>query len=59
MTVTIAAAARGYLFTIDAIGADGQAQTWTFTNAFDGSESQVSGNPAIDTVVAKSGTVRQ
>jgi hypothetical protein len=62
MTVTITPAARGYTFTIDAIGADGQPQKWSYTSAFDGSETPVSGNPAIDAVVATStgsgGTVR-
>jgi hypothetical protein len=54
MTVTITFAARGYTFTIDTVGADGQPQRWGFTSVFDGSESAVSGNPAIDAVVASS-----
>ena len=62
MTVTIAPAARGYTFTINIIGADGQPQKWGYTSAFDGAESPVTGTPAIDTVVASStgsgGTVR-
>src|SRR5688572_22571391 len=33
MTVTIAAAERGYVFTVDAIGPDGQPQRWGFTSA--------------------------
>jgi hypothetical protein len=54
MTVTITPAARGYTFAIDAIGPDGQPQKWGYTSAFDGAESEVSGNAAIDTVVASS-----
>ena len=54
MTVTIAPAARGYAFSVDAIGPDGQPQKWGYTSAFDGSESPVSGNPYIDAVVATS-----
>ena len=54
MTVTIAAAERGYAFTVDAIGPDGQPQRWGFTSAFDGAESPVSDNPQIDSVVASS-----
>ena len=62
MTVTIAPAARGYAFTIDIIGVDGKRQKWGYTSAFDGTESSVTGTPAIDTVVASTtgagGTVR-
>jgi hypothetical protein len=52
MTVTIAPAARGYAFTIDIVGGDGTPQKWAYTSAFDGTESPVTGSPAIDTVVA-------
>lgn len=52
MTVTIAAAGRGYAFNVDAIGPDGQSQKWGFTSAFDGLESVVSDNAQIDAVVA-------
>lgn len=54
MTIMISPATRGYAFTVDAIGPDGQAQRWGFTSAFDGSETEVSGNPSIDTVIATS-----
>lgn len=57
-TVTIAPAARGYTFTIDIVGPDGKPQKWGFTSAFDGVEAPVTGTPAIDTVVASTGTVR-
>ena len=58
VTLTVAPAATGYAMTIDAIGPDGQPQKWGFTSRLDGSESAVSGNPAIDAVVARSnGTV--
>jgi len=53
MTVTFAPGAKGYVVTIDAVAADGQAQKWGYTSSFDGSESAVSGNPAIDAVVAR------
>lgn len=57
MTVTIVPADRGYTFTIDIIGAGGQPEKWGYTSAFDGSESVVTGTPAIDAVVARtSGT---
>jgi hypothetical protein len=52
MTVTIAPAERGYAFTIDAVGPDGQPQKWGYISAFDGAESPVTGNPAIDAVIA-------
>jgi hypothetical protein len=52
MTVTIEPAVRGYTFTIDAVGPDGQPQRWGYVSAFDGSESPVTGNPAIDSVIA-------
>jgi hypothetical protein len=52
MTVTIAPAARGYAFTIEAIGADGQLQKWGYVSAFDGAETPVTNNPAIDSVIA-------
>ena len=62
MTVSIVPAERGYTFTIDSIGPDGQQHKWGYTSAFDGAESPVWGNPAIDAVVASSdgsaGTVR-
>ena len=51
-TVTITPAARGYTFTIDAVGPDGKPQHWTYTSAFDGVETPVTGNPMIDTVLA-------
>ena len=54
MTLTVAAAEKGYAITIDAIGPDGQSQKWGYTSTFDGSESPVSGNPNIDAVVARS-----
>jgi hypothetical protein len=54
MTVSIAPAERGYAFTIDAVGPDGQPQKWGYVSAFDGSETPVAGNPAIDAVVASS-----
>lgn len=59
MTITFALAERGWTVTVDAIGPDGQPQKWGYTSVFDGSESPVSGNPAIDTVVARTraGTV--
>jgi hypothetical protein len=53
MTLRVAAAAIGYTMTVEALGPDGGAQNWSFTSRFDGSESPVSGNPAIDTVVAR------
>ena len=53
-TVTITPAGRGYTFTIDAVGADGQPQKWSYTSAFDGAESPVTGNPNIDAVIASS-----
>ena len=56
MTVTFAPAAKGYAVTIDAIGPDGQPQTWGYTSTFDGSESPVSGNPNIDAVAARTRT---
>jgi hypothetical protein len=52
--ITIAPAARGWTLSVDAVGADGQPQKWGYTSAFDGSESPVSGNPAIDSAVFKS-----
>ena len=52
MTVTISPAERGYAFTIDAVGPDGQPQQWGYVSAFDGAESPVTGNPAIDAVIA-------
>ena len=58
MTITLAPAARGYVFSVDAIGPDGQPQKWGFTSAFDGSESRVTGFPNVDSVVASTGTVR-
>jgi hypothetical protein len=54
MTLTVAPAATGYSMTVDAIGPDGMPQHWSFTSRFDGSESPVSGNPALDSVVARS-----
>ncbi|MFN2447149.1 MAG: hypothetical protein ABR606_16405 [Vicinamibacterales bacterium] len=54
MTLTVAPAATGYAMTVDAIGPDGKPQKWGFTSRYDGSESPVSGNPAIDAVVARS-----
>jgi hypothetical protein len=51
-TVTITPATRGYTFTIDAVGADGKPQSWSYTSAFDGVEVPASGNPMIDTVLA-------
>jgi hypothetical protein len=54
MTLTVAPAATGYTMTVEAIGPDGTAQKWGFTSRYDGSESAVQGNPAIDTVVARS-----
>ena len=54
MAVTVAPAARGYLITVEAVGADGMRQNWSYTSTFDGSESVVSGNPGIDSVVARS-----
>ena len=54
MTVTIAPAERGYAFTIEGMGPDGQPQKWGYTSAFDGAETPVSGNPAIDAVIASS-----
>ena len=54
MTIMVSPATSGYAFTVDAIGPDCQAQKWGFTSAFDGSESQVSGNPGIDAVIATS-----
>jgi hypothetical protein len=54
MTVSIAPAERGYEFTIDAVGPDGQPQKWGYISALDGAESPVTGNPAIDSVVASS-----
>ena len=54
MIVTIAPAARGYTFTVESVGPDGQPQKWGFTSAFDGSESAVSGSPVIDVVIASS-----
>jgi len=56
MTITFAPAAKGYAVTIDAIGPDGQPQKWGYTSSFDGSENPVSGNPAVDTVVARTRT---
>jgi hypothetical protein len=58
-TITFAPAAKGYAVTIDAIGPDGQPQKWGYTSSFDGSENPVSGNPGVDTVVARTrnGTV--
>ena len=56
MTITFAPAAKGYAVTIDAIGPDGQPQKWGYTSSFDGSENPVSGNPNIDTVVARTRT---
>jgi hypothetical protein len=53
MTVTFVPASKGYLVTIDAVAADGQVQRWGYTSSFDGSESAVSGNSGIDTVVAR------
>src|SRR5687767_4576383 len=35
MTVTIAPAERGYAFTIDAVGPDGQPQKWGYVSAFE------------------------
>jgi hypothetical protein len=59
MTITFAPAAKGYAVSIDAIGPDGQPQKWGYTSSFDGSENPVTGNPSVDTVVARtrSGTV--
>ena len=54
MTLTVAPAAIGYSMTVEAIGPDGQPQKWGFTSRYDGSESAVEGNPAIDAVVARS-----
>ena len=54
MTLTVAPAAIGYSMTVEAIGPDGQPQKWSFTSRYDGSESAVEGNPAIDAVVARS-----
>jgi hypothetical protein len=54
MTLNVAPAAKGYAITIDAIGSDGQPQKWGYTTTFDGSEVPVTGNPGIDTVVARS-----
>jgi hypothetical protein len=56
MTITFASAAKGYVVSIDAIGPDGQPQKWGYTSSFDGSENPVSGNPSIDTVVARTRT---
>ena len=53
-SVTITPAARGYTFTVDITGPDGQSQKWGFTSAFDGAETPVSGTPLLDTVVASS-----
>ena len=53
MTVTIAPATKGYAITVESVGADGQPQKWGYTSTFDGSENSVSGNPGIDSVVAK------
>jgi hypothetical protein len=52
MTVTIAPVARGYAFTIDIVGVDGTPQKWGYTSSFDGTESPVTGSPAIDAVIA-------
>ena len=52
MTLTVTPATTGYTMTVDAVGPDGSPQKWGFTSRFDGSESPVSGNPAIDAVVA-------
>ena len=54
MTLTIAPAAKGWAITIDAVGPDGQPQKWGYTSTFDGSESQVTGNPNIDAAVSRS-----
>ena len=54
MTVTIVPTTRGYAFTIEAIGADGQAQKWGYTSAFDGAVTPVTGAAGIDSVVASS-----
>ena len=54
MTLTVAPAAIGYSMTVEAIGPDGLPQKWSFTSRYDGPESAVEGNPAIDTVVARS-----
>jgi hypothetical protein len=51
-----APAAKGYAVTIDAIRPDGQPQKWGYTSSFDGSENPVSGNPNIDTIVARTRT---
>lgn len=51
-TVTITPAARGYTFTIDAVGPDGKPQHWSYTSAFDGAEIAVTGNPMVDAVIA-------
>jgi hypothetical protein len=56
MAITFAPAAKGYAVTIEAIGPDDQPQKWGYTSSFDGSENPVSGNPNIDTVVARTRT---
>ena len=56
MAITFAPAAKGYAVTIEAIGPDGQPQKWGYTSSFDGSENPVTGNPGIDTVVARTRT---
>jgi hypothetical protein len=54
MTLTVAPTVKGYAITVEAIGADGEAQKCGYTSSFDGSESSAAGNPGFDAAVARS-----
>lgn len=49
-TVVIEAAGKGLKIAVDAVGGDGKPMKWGYTNARDGKETPVTGNPAYDTV---------